>query len=41
MRNSGLGGIEHDLPRGAPPMKVEVARLVELTTQTKPEAATH
>ena len=37
----GLGGIERDLPRGAPPMKVDVARLVELTTQTKPEAATH
>ena len=37
----GLGGIERDLPRGAPPMKVDVARLVELTTPTKPEAATH
>ena len=30
-----------DLPRGAPPVKVDVARLVELTTQSKPEAATH
>jgi len=37
----GLAGIERDLPRGAPPVKVDVARLVELTTQTKPEAATH
>jgi transposase len=36
-----LAGIEHDLPRGAPPAKVDVARLVELTTQTKPVAATH
>ena len=36
-----LAGIERDLPRGAPPAKVDVARLVELTTQTKPEAATH
>ena len=38
---SGLQGIEHDLPRGAPPSTVDVARLVELTTQSKPEAATH
>lgn len=38
---SRLAGIERDLPRGAPPVKVDVARLVELTTQTKPEAATH
>jgi transposase len=38
---SGLQGIERDLPRGAPPVKVDVAKLVELTTQTKPEAATH
>lgn len=36
-----LGGIECDLPRGAPPVKVDVARLVTLTTQTQPEAATH
>ena len=27
-----LSGIERDLPRGAPPVKVDVARLVELTT---------
>lgn len=38
---SRLAGIERDLPRGAPPAKVDVARLVELTTQTKPAAATH
>ena len=38
---AGLQGIERDLPRGAPPSKVDVTRLVELTTQTKPEAATH
>ena len=36
-----LAGIERDLPRGAPPATVDVARLVELTTQSKPEAATH
>ena len=38
---SRLAGIERDQPRGAPPAKVDVARLVELTTQTKPKAATH
>lgn len=38
---SGLAGIERDLPRGAPPAKVDAARLVQLTTQTTPEAATH
>jgi len=38
---AGLQGIERDLPRGAPPVKVDVSRLVELTTQTKPVAATH
>src|SRR3970040_2496767 len=37
----GLQGIERDLPRGAPPVKVDVAKLVELTTQTTPEGATH
>ena len=36
-----LEGIQRDLPRGAPPVKVNVARLVELTTQSKPEAARH
>jgi transposase len=38
---SGLEGIERDLPRGAPPVKVDVQRLVELTTQSQPVAATH
>ena len=38
---AGLEGIERDLPRGAPPVKVDVKHLVELTTQHKPEAATH
>jgi len=38
---SGLAGIERDLPRGAPNVKVDVAQLVELTTQGKPDAATH
>jgi transposase len=38
---SRLAGIERDLPRGAPPVKVDAARLVELTTQSKPGAATH
>jgi transposase len=38
---SRLAGIEHDLARGAPPVKVDVVRLVELTTQSKPAAATH
>lgn len=37
----GLAGIERDLPRGAPPVKVDVAKLVELTTQSTPEHATH
>jgi len=36
-----LAGIERDLPRGAPPVKVDVARLVELTTQSKPNVVTH
>ena len=40
-REQRLAGIERDLPRGAPPVKVDVARLVELTTQSTPEAATH
>ena len=38
---SRLAGIERDLPRGAPPVKVDAARLVDLTTQNKPVAATH
>jgi transposase len=36
-----LAGIEKDLPRGAPPKTVDVARLIELTTQSKPRQATH
>jgi transposase len=36
-----LAGIERDLPRGAPPVTVDVTRLVELTTQSKPAAGTH
>jgi transposase len=38
---SRLAGIERDLPRGAPPVKVDVARLVELATQSNPAAAAH
>src|SRR5438105_12229151 len=38
---SRLAGVERDLPRGAPPVKVDVPRLVELTTLSKPAAATH
>ena len=33
--------IERDLPRGPPPSKVDVTRLVRLTTQSKPDATTH
>lgn len=33
---SGLQGIERDLPRGAPALKVDVAKLVELTTTPNP-----
>ena len=29
------------MPRGAPERKVDVKKLVELTTQSKPDAATH
>ena len=36
-----LAGIERDLPRGAPPVTVDLARLVKLTTQSTPKAATH
>ena len=38
---SRLAGIARDLPRGAPPVRVDVSRLVALTTESKPEAATH
>lgn len=33
-----LAGIERDLPRGAPPSAVDVARLIRMTTQSSPEA---
>ena len=36
-----LADIERNLARGAPPATTEAARLVELTTQAKPGAATH
>lgn len=36
----GWAGIERDLPRGAPPRKVDVAKLVECTTQRLPKVAT-
>ena len=39
--DTGLAGIERDLPRGGPEKKVDVKKLVELTTQSKPCAATH
>jgi transposase len=38
---SRFAGIERDLPRGAPKVQVDVSRLVELTTQSTPDAATH
>ena len=38
---AGLPGIERDLPRGAPAVKVDVGKLVALTTQSTPAAATH
>jgi transposase len=38
---SGMQGIERDLPRGAPPLKLAATKLVELITQSAPEAATH
>ena len=37
---SRLAGIERDLPRGAPPRKVDTVRLVALTTQGSPPKAT-
>lgn len=40
-QQGGVQGIERDLPRGAPPVKMDAAKLVELTTQTTPQAATH
>jgi transposase len=37
----GLSGLEKDAPRGGRPRQVSVQRVIELTTQTQPEAATH
>jgi transposase len=37
----GLTGLEKDAPRGGRPRQVSVQRIIELTTQTQPEAATH
>ena len=37
----GLAGIQKDAPRGGRPRQVSVQRVIELTTQTQPEAATH
>lgn len=36
----GWAGVERDLPRGAPPRKVDVAKLVQRTTQSLPKGAT-
>jgi hypothetical protein len=37
----GLSGLEKDAPRGGRPRLVSAQRVIELTTQTQPEAATH
>jgi transposase len=37
----GLAAIEKDLPRGGRPVKADAAEIVRLTTQTRPDAATH
>jgi len=37
----GLAAIEKDLPRGGRKKSVDHERIIELTTQTKPENATH
>lgn len=37
----GLKGLEKDAPRGGRPRQVSAQRVIELTTQTQPEAATH
>ncbi len=37
----GRAAIERDLPRGGRPRKVDADRIVQLTTQSKPENATH
>lgn len=36
-----LQGVERDLPRGEPPVKVDVAKRIELITQSAPETVTH
>ena len=36
----GLAAIEKDLPRGGRPVQADVAKIVRLTTQTRPAAAT-
>ncbi|NOV22494.1 LuxR family transcriptional regulator [Cupriavidus necator] len=36
---AGVAGIVNDLPRGAPPVKVDVARLVALASERQPGAA--
>ncbi|CAG2143992.1 HTH-type transcriptional regulator MalT [Cupriavidus yeoncheonensis] len=35
---SRLAGIEHNLPRGAPPVKIDLVRLAELTAQGRPDS---
>ena len=35
----GLAGLEKDAPRGGRPRQVSAQRVIELTTQTQPEAA--
>ena len=37
----GLPGLEKDAPRGGRPCQVSAQRVIELTTRTQPEAATH
>ncbi|MBK6960089.1 MAG: IS630 family transposase [Gammaproteobacteria bacterium] len=37
----GLAAIEKDPPRGGRPSKTDVAEIVRLTTQTRPDAGTH
>jgi transposase len=40
-RRAGLAGIERDAPRGGRKPKINSAEIVRLTTQTRPQAATH
>ena len=37
----GLAAIERDRPRGGRPVQADAAEIVRLTTQTRPQAATH